>query len=102
MSANQRRGIVTFGRDTSAREVRVREVGTCAHGVAGVGSEASVTPSAVEPALTECRYHQYRRRSIPAHSAQISGRLDRQDTTFSPDACVPKERFNAVSEEIPS
>ena len=48
----------------AAREARVREVGPCAAGAPGVGSEASVARCAIELALTERGYLQYRRRSI--------------------------------------
>lgn len=49
----------------SARAARAREVGTCGDGAAEVLSEASVARSAIELALVERGYLQYRRRSIP-------------------------------------
>ena len=49
----------------AARAAREREVGSCAEVSAGVGSEASVARSAIELALTQRGYLQYRRRSIP-------------------------------------
>jgi putative transposase len=48
-----------------ARPARAREVGTCADEEVGVTSEASVARSAIELALTQRGYLQYRRRSIP-------------------------------------
>jgi transposase InsO family protein len=49
----------------AARAERAREVGTCADDPTGVSSEASVARSAIELALVERGYLQYRRRSIP-------------------------------------
>jgi transposase InsO family protein len=49
----------------AAHEIRSREVGPCANGPTGVGSEASVARSAIELALTWRGYLQYRGRSIP-------------------------------------
>lgn len=51
--------------DFGAAVARAREAGTCADRAPGVGSEASVARSAIELALTERGYLQYRRRSIP-------------------------------------
>ena len=50
---------------TTARKAQSGSSGTCAPDNAGVISEASMVRSAIELALVECGYLQYRRRSIP-------------------------------------
>jgi transposase InsO family protein len=50
---------------TTARKTQSGSSGTCVPNDAGVISEASMARSAIELALVECGYLQYRRRSIP-------------------------------------
>jgi hypothetical protein len=49
----------------AARARGACEAGTCAGGLTGVSSEASVARSAIELALVERGYLEYRRRSVP-------------------------------------
>jgi transposase InsO family protein len=63
ISADER---AAFGATVAAaRQTRAREVGTCADEEAGVTSESSVARCAIELALVQREYLQYRRRSIP-------------------------------------